>query len=133
MLQKGCLVVGAEPPQPCVAESVTSAVVGWTPLIWIVRAALVIVILVGTYVFVVALLRYFRISVVRQMLNAPVPRLKGLGGKFAGFEATAEVGNADAVSVTEIARLDRRVDRAFELLDAVCALVEIDHTGGNAR
>jgi hypothetical protein len=132
MLQKGCLVVGAEPPS-CPPSSAMSSMLAWPPLVWVVRLALLAILIMGTYVFVLAFVRYFRLSVVRQMLDAPVPRLKVLGGKFAGFEATAEVGNADAESVAEIARLDRRVDRAFELLDAVCALVAIDPRGGNGR
>jgi hypothetical protein len=122
MLQNGCLVVGAQPP-PCIAATLTSAVVGWSPFVWVLRCALVIIIVVATHVFVVALLRYFRVSVMRQMLNAPVPRLKGLGGKIAGVEANATFDEVEAEVVAEIARLNARVDELFEYVDLLRKLV----------
>ena len=108
MLQNGCLVVGAEPAgcKPGAAASL----VGWPPILWTARVGLLIVLTVTLYLFALATLRFFRRANIRHMYDAPLPRLKEGGVKFAGMEATATLVDSDLSAARQIEALNHRLE-----------------------
>ena len=57
-------------------------VLGWWPLLWTIRAALLIVVLTGSSVFLLLIARFFRWKHVKEMFTADLPVVRTVGGKL---------------------------------------------------
>lgn len=82
-------------------------IIGWGPLLWTLRLAVFTLIAGSTYVFVLLIARFLRPSHVRSLLRAGLPKVKSVGGEFAGTKG--EVHFAEAQDA-QIAGLELRVD-----------------------
>jgi len=92
----------------------------WPPLVWTLRVALLILVGVSALLFVLVVARYFRWSSVRTMVMADLPRVKSLGGEFAG--TIGEVQFADVQ--------DAQFDALKAQLDALTRDVALLNRGG---
>jgi hypothetical protein len=82
-------------------------IIGWGPILWTLRVGAFTLIAGGTYVFLLLIARFLRPSHVRTLLKAGLPRVKSVGGEFAGTRG--EVHFAEAQDA-QIAGLELRVN-----------------------
>jgi hypothetical protein len=82
-------------------------ILGWPPILWTLRVALFTLLVGCTYIFVLLLARFLRPAHVRYLLRAGLPRVKSVGGEFAGTKG--EVHFAEAQDA-QIAGLELRVN-----------------------
>jgi hypothetical protein len=82
-------------------------IIGWPPILWTLRLAAFTLIAGGTYVFVLLIARFLRPSHVRSLVLAGLPRIKSVGGEFAGTKGVVHFAEAQDA---QIAGLELRVD-----------------------
>ncbi|HEU0015230.1 MAG TPA: hypothetical protein VFQ45_16180 [Longimicrobium sp.] len=91
-------------------------ILDWLPLIWTIRVALLIVVGVSAALFVLFLARYFRWSSIKQLVMSDLPRIKSLGGEFAGTKGEVHFQEAQVLRAEGIeARLQFLEDRYEQL------------------
>ena len=60
------------------------AVLGWPPLVWAMRIALLVLVAGCSYVYLLLIAPFFRPAHVVRMLKADIPRVRSLGVEIAG-------------------------------------------------
>jgi hypothetical protein len=97
-------------------------ILGWTPILWTARVALFTLIAGGTYVFVLLLARFLRPAHVRRLLTAGLPRIKSVGGEFAGTRGEVHFAQAHDAQITA---LELRVNALHTIVERL--LLRLEH------
>jgi hypothetical protein len=66
------------------------AVLGWPPVVWALRIALVVTLAGCSYVYLLLIAPFFRPANIRRMVRADLPRVRSLGAEFAGTRGAVE-------------------------------------------
>lgn len=129
-MQSCCSAVGAGPS--AASPGILHGIFGWWPMLWIMRIGLLT--LFGTlfYIYVVNVLRFFRPSSAKAMITGPLPRLRQVGGKIAGVEATASLAENDASTGQQLDRVNQRIDDLMKRMERLAAMVGQAAPGGDA-
>lgn len=90
----------------------------WSPILWTLRIALLIVVAVVVGVFTLLTARFFRWKHVKRLLAAELPRVQSVGGEFAGTRATIELAHQQDEQLIIL------TDRVAELHSAVLRLAD---------
>jgi hypothetical protein len=98
-------------------------VLGWWPLLWTIRVALLIVVVTGTGVFLLLVARFFRWKHMKEMFTADLPVVRTVGGKFAGVEATAQLAAADEAAGKQLELVSRRLDELHDFVQTLARVV----------
>lgn len=61
-----------------------ATVLGWPPVVWALRIALVVVLAGCSYVYLLLIAPFFRPANIRRMIRADLPRVRSLGAEVAG-------------------------------------------------
>jgi hypothetical protein len=59
-------------------------VLGWPPVVWALRIALVVALAGCSYVYLLLIAPFFRPANIRRMVRADLPRVRSLGAEVAG-------------------------------------------------
>lgn len=80
------------------------SVLGWPPLVWAMRVALLVLLAGCSYVYLLLIAPFFRPAHVVRMLKADIPRVRSLGAEIAGTRGEVEFVYArDALERSETA------------------------------
>lgn len=60
------------------------AVLGWLPVVWAMRIALLVLLAGCSYVYLLLLAPFFRPANIRRLVKADLPRVGGIGAEVAG-------------------------------------------------
>ena len=60
------------------------AVLGWLPVVWVMRIALLVLLAGCSYVYLLLIAPFFRPTNIRRMVTADLPRVRGIGAEVAG-------------------------------------------------
>lgn len=92
------------------------SVLDWTPLVWALRIATLVVVVDGLGLFTLLTARFFRWNHVKRLVLADLPEVRKLGGQVAGAGATVELAEARD---GQLAHLERRVEDIRRTLDVL--------------
>ncbi|HET7461841.1 MAG TPA: hypothetical protein VFJ82_11365 [Longimicrobium sp.] len=92
-------------------------------MLWTVRVGLLTLFGSLLYIYVLNVLRFFRPANAKAMITGPLPRLRQVGGKIAGVEATASLAESDESLGREVEVVNRRVSNVLRYLDGLSAHV----------
>jgi hypothetical protein len=95
------------------------AILQWPPLIWTLRIILLATLLAGGTIFLLLAARFFRWTHVKTLLRAELPRVRSVGGEFAGTKATVQL--VQEKEEIELAKLSERVDNLQHTMDVALA------------
>jgi len=113
-------------------QGVLHGIFGWWPMVWTLRIGLLIIFLCLLYIFILNVLRFFRPANAKAMITGPLPRLRQLGGKIAGVEATASLVDSDLSTGQQMERVNQRIDDVIKRVDSLAVMVEQAGTAGDA-
>jgi hypothetical protein len=119
----GSLAVHGGVAQAAEPSGVIGNVLGWWPLLWTIRVALLIVVLAGSGVFFLLVARFFRWKHIKVMFTADLPVVRTVGGKFAGVEATAQLAAADEATGTQLEVVNKRLDELHDFVQTLARVV----------
>jgi hypothetical protein len=115
-------VIQNPPPAPAADAAadppgVLSSIFGWEPMVWTIRVGLLVVFSVTLYIFILNTLRFFR------PVLGPLPRLRQIGGKIAGVEATASLADSDASISQRLTAVNERMLDLVQYVEGLAAQV----------
>lgn len=61
-----------------------ATVLGWLPVVWALRVALLVLLAGCSYVYLLLIAPFFRPTNIRRMITADLPRVRGIGAEIAG-------------------------------------------------
>lgn len=112
------------------SPGVLHGIFGWWPMVWTIRVALLTLFGTLLYVYVLNILRFFRPANARAMITGPLPRLRQVGGKIAGVEATASLADADTVTAEQMAEMRSKLEALSARIDSLASQTERELEGG---
>lgn len=59
-------------------------VLGWLPVVWVMRIALLVLLAGCSYVYLLLIAPFFRPANIRRLVTADLPRVRGIGAEIAG-------------------------------------------------
>jgi|GEM_PF-5782106 len=66
-------------------------VLGWQPVVWAMRIALLVLLVGCSYVYLLLIAPFFRPANIRRMLMADLPRVRRVGAEIAGTRAEVDL------------------------------------------
>lgn len=98
-------------------------------MVWTMRIGLLTLFGTLLYIYVLNLVRFFRPSNIREVITGPLPRLRQVGGKIAGVEATASLVENDATVTAQLAEVKVQIRTLAERLELLAAQTEMTAGG----
>jgi hypothetical protein len=89
------------------------SVLGWPPLVWTMRVALLVLLAGCSYVYLLLIAPFFRPAHVLRMLKADIPRVRKFGAEIAGTRGEVEFVQGEPAVRAKRHRVHRAVDRKF--------------------
>jgi hypothetical protein len=86
-------------------------VLGWPPLVWAMRVALLVLLAGCSYVYLLLIAPFFRPAHVVRMLKADIPRVSKFGAEIAGTRGEVEFVQPDPAARGKLRRSHRTVRR----------------------
>lgn len=93
-------------------------------MLWTVRVGLLVLSLSLLYIFLLNVLKFFRPSNVREVVTGPLPRLRQVGGKIAGVEATASLADANTVTAEQLEEIRSKMEALSDRIDSLASQAE---------
>ena len=66
------------------------AVLGWLPVVWAMRIALLVLLVGCSYLYLLLIAPFFRPANIRRMVKAGLPRVRTIGAEIAGTRGDVE-------------------------------------------
>jgi hypothetical protein len=89
-------------------------VLGWPPLVWAMRVALLVLLAGCSYVYLLLIAPFFRPAHVLRMLKADIPRVRKFGAEIAGTRGEVEFERKEDALRARQHRSRRAVERKFK-------------------
>lgn len=86
------------------------AVLGWLPVVWATRIALLVLLAGCSYVYLLLIAPFFRPANIRRLLMADLPRVRRFGAEIAGTRGEVEFAPTRKATATAGAEQMLRVE-----------------------